>query len=122
MVIEIKYKLYTEGRYHVCRCFRTRPDQLDAGGHFVYTGSATIKDPISETCIKDAIHFLYKLLYTRLLVDPDNHDCSLKEFYPAIQELCKFIQNNSEFPAAGCSRHISGVDQDSQIAVQIFNY
>lgn len=130
MVIEIKYTLATEGMYHVHQSFRAQADQLDTNGHFVYTGCATFEHEISEMCSKNAIDFLWKLLYTGILGAHDSH-VLLEAFYNTIDELCKFIRRNSASSAAGCSRHINGIGcsqhvdgagRDSVISVQIFNH
>lgn len=119
MVIEIKYTLATEGNYHVCRSFRTVPDQIDTDGHYVYTGCATFEHKTSEICSKYAIDFLWRLLYTGILGASDG---LLGEFYHAIDAQCKFIRSNSAANTAGCLRHIPGVSRDSEISVRIFNH
>lgn len=120
MTIEIKYTLATEGNYHVCRSFRTLPDQIDNDGHYVYTGCATFEhETAEEICSKHAIYFLWKLLYTGIFGASDE---LLGEFYHAIDALCKFILSNSAASATGCSRHIPGVRRDSEISVRIFNH
>lgn len=119
MVIEIKYTLSTEGNYHVCRSFRTRPDQIDTDGHYVYTGCATFEHETSEICSKQATDFLWKLLYSGIVGASDE---LLGEFYHAIDALSKFIHSNSAASAAGCLRPIPGVERDSEISVRIFNH
>ncbi len=116
MVIEIQYKLATEGRYYLRRhqyigCSLV---EMDDDGHFIYTGRMQLSNA------QDAVNFLWKFMCTGVYVVFDSHEL-IKEIYDVIDHLCNFINDNSIKNTAGCSQHIKGVNHDSEISVHITN-